>query len=653
VGPAPWCVEVVTRPQDGTVAVGLGGPGTEASIRRSAAGHGEYGSRPTRGTERDECLRIARPPGGRSTCTVESVVSAHARPCAEHRRSTIRGGACLHGVLACHRPLTRLVFLAPAVVAVALALATPAAAAGASPRIVNGRDAAIEDHPYQVALWDPSRGTPSPGQFCGGVILDATRILTAAHCLVDKGDLVGSPRGVDVLAGTADLSSGGTSVPAATLAVDDRYDPATNDHDIGIVQLSTPLWTGPDPAIDDTTVKIAPIPIISDPVFQSDLDGLEGNTPTPITTTVSGWGYDQPVDPSSAPTDPRGFPHVLQTVDVPLIAQTTCENDFMTSPNITPIAGLTLFCAGDDSDASNLNNKDSCSGDSGGPLVIDPDQTAPHTDVELAGVVDSGFGCAWYHLPGIYTRVSALTDLIDASDPQLDPSEPPTVSGTPQVGQVLTCNHGAWTGSPTFLYRFYRESSSGPVALSSQSASSTYTPGQSDANTNLFCEVQASENSSHAQRTADSADVAVALAPVVSTVPATGSGPSAQDTKRPTLRVTSKKCTRTRCTVKVRVTDPPPSAGIRTVRASLHWTQRVACGRSSRAGRAARTCPKKRSRALAARAWSGGVFTIVARKLRPATRYSFTLRAVDKAGHVQRPGTHTRVRTKPPKKRRR
>lgn len=47
-------------------------------------------------------------------------------------------------------------------------------------------------------------------------------------------------------------------------------------------------------------------------------------------------------------------------------------------------------------------------GDSGGPLVLqDPLET-------LVGVVSTGYGCGDPHYPGIYSRVDAYLDWIDA-----------------------------------------------------------------------------------------------------------------------------------------------------------------------------------------------------------------------------------------------
>ena len=54
------------------------------------------------------------------------------------------------------------------------------------------------------------------------------------------------------------------------------------------------------------------------------------------------------------------------------------------------------------------DNKDSCQGDSGGPLTVEHDGVSI-----LVGVVSFGFGCARENMPGMYARVSEITDWID------------------------------------------------------------------------------------------------------------------------------------------------------------------------------------------------------------------------------------------------
>lgn len=65
-------------------------------------------------------------------------------------------------------------------------LASPSAAVADS-IIVGGQPAPVADSPWVVALSSRDRfGGARSGQFCGGVAVAPTKILTAAHCLSDE-----------------------------------------------------------------------------------------------------------------------------------------------------------------------------------------------------------------------------------------------------------------------------------------------------------------------------------------------------------------------------------------------------------------------------------------------------------------------------------
>lgn len=82
-------------------------------------------------------------------------------------------------------------------IAVAAALAMPAAMAAAVPRdtneilIVGGEEAKAGDFPFIVSLQQ------SGSHFCGGSLLDSTHVVTAGHCSVDQ-----EPSSVSIRAGT-------------------------------------------------------------------------------------------------------------------------------------------------------------------------------------------------------------------------------------------------------------------------------------------------------------------------------------------------------------------------------------------------------------------------------------------------------------------
>ena len=66
----------------------------------------------------------------------------------------------------------------------------------------------------------------------------------------------------------------------------------------------------------------------------------------------------------------------------------------------------------------------------------------------------------------------------------------PAITGTAQVGELLTCNTGTWTNSPTgYTYQWKRDGST-----ISGATSSTYTPVELDVGTVLTCTVTASND---------------------------------------------------------------------------------------------------------------------------------------------------------------
>ena len=103
-----------------------------------------------------------------------------------------------------------------------------------SNRIVGGNKATAPI-PWQVSLQPMGWGDM---HFCGGSIVDSKTIVTAAHCFMDEGQ----KWGVKVRAGTVDAHNGGQVVDVAKfVSYPKKMDPNTNEHDIMILKLATPL----------------------------------------------------------------------------------------------------------------------------------------------------------------------------------------------------------------------------------------------------------------------------------------------------------------------------------------------------------------------------------------------------------------------------
>jgi secreted trypsin-like serine protease len=260
--------------------------------------------------------------------------------------------------------------------------------------IVNGAGVSITSFPFQVALYNPRAGAPAAGFFCGGVIIDATHVATAAHCIATGGHgQVGALNEIEVLAGSTHLAPtdpGSVRDAVAAASFDPNYNPSTSDYDVGLLTLARPLWSGSTTPSIDGVNTIAPLPV--DDAQAASYTGQAAEQT--IMATVSGWG-----DVNPAPTDGPSYPTDLQATQVPLVPEGLCGEDYVAiEQTITP----RMICAGND-----RRRTDSCYGDSGGPLVVDRDNPAdPPGDYVLVGLVDFGNGCAQPGYPGVYTRIA-------------------------------------------------------------------------------------------------------------------------------------------------------------------------------------------------------------------------------------------------------
>jgi trypsin len=276
--------------------------------------------------------------------------------------------------------------------------------------IVDGSDASITEFPFQVALYNPRVGPPAKGFFCGGVILDATSVATAAHCLINEQGRPSAPAEIEVLAGSTFLEPtdpGSIRDPVAATTVDGAYNPATSDYDVGLLHLARPLWSGPAPPLDGHSTVAALTPSVALAGARSAAVFASQASSEPEQAMVSGWG-DLNSEPGGAPSYPRR----LHKARVPLVSAGFCEEAYASIEQaITP----RMMCAGG-LEPGGQGRTDSCYGDSGGPLVA-AGGGAPAGDV-LLGLVDFGNGCAQAGYPGVYVRIAdpAVAHFLGAED---------------------------------------------------------------------------------------------------------------------------------------------------------------------------------------------------------------------------------------------
>ncbi|KAL5289359.1 zetaTry family protein [Megaselia abdita] len=252
---------------------------------------------------------------------------------------------------------------------VVLALFVAAASAvdlpsfGIGGRIVGGRNASIEEFPWQISL---RRKTADKNPFkhsCGGSILNERIVLCAAHCVVNR-----DPKQYVIVAGSSHKSGGdGVLVRVAKFVWHEAYDSKTKDNDVSLILLETPLPLNKH--------SIVPMTLATENPAAGDV------------VTITGWGALKFFGSS---------PEILQAVNVPIVSNSECAQKYSPSPILE-----SMICAG-----SSVGGKDACQGDSGGPLVI--------SNVQY-GIVSWGNGCAKATHPGVYSSVAILRQWIDAN----------------------------------------------------------------------------------------------------------------------------------------------------------------------------------------------------------------------------------------------
>jgi secreted trypsin-like serine protease len=258
----------------------------------------------------------------------------------------------------------RITSLAIAAGAVLGLVATSAGTADATPThpgrpdspIIGGTEKPVGSYPFMAALLAKGRGNPHDRQFCGGSLLDANVVMTAAHCVVGA-----QPKQLETVIGRTVLSqkNQGHLRNVTDIVVHPRYARGQEAYDIAFLMLDKPV-TGTAPVNLPTA-------------------GTDALIRPGTKATVIGWG--------NTDTEVPDYPDRLRAVDVPIVSHIECKASY---PGYDKKVNV---CAG-------VEGKDSCQGDSGGPMFR---KLPGRRGVFQTGIVSYGDGCAAQGAPGVYT----------------------------------------------------------------------------------------------------------------------------------------------------------------------------------------------------------------------------------------------------------
>jgi uncharacterized repeat protein (TIGR01451 family) len=319
----------------------------------------------------------------------------------------------------------------------------------AKPAIVGGTPISVAQAPWQVFLYSTLPGGRTYA--CGGSILDASRIVTAGHCVYNSA--TATPVAAADLTVVAGISN--TRAPEAT-----RQPRSVTQVRIHPGYTYTAQNAGVAPA--DVAVLTLSAPL-----------NLSGAAAKPIPLIAAG-AY--PAVGTAAGITGFGRQAAGGTPDGRLYAVGTTIGD--------PLA-----CGGEANavvDCISSPAGSACEGDSGGPLTIGAALAGVASFVATTGPTGE---CGVGSVNG-YANLAApeIRDFVLGSDnPPVAPRGGQGVSARGQflAGGSMTCQPGVWSGSPTYTYTFV-DTRNGQVLQSSPS--DTYVFGDGDVGRTVACQ---------------------------------------------------------------------------------------------------------------------------------------------------------------------
>ncbi|XP_003783457.1 acrosin [Otolemur garnettii] len=268
-------------------------------------------------------------------------------------------------------------------------------------RLVGGQAAQRGAWPWMVSLQIVTYNSRRY-HACGGSLLNARWVLTAAHCFDSKNKVYDWR----LVFGAKEIAYGTDKPVKAPLQeryvekiiIHEKYNPLTEGNDIALLKITPPVSCGH---------YIGPGCL---PQFKA---GLPRG---PQICWVAGWGYIKENAPRPSPILMEAR---VDLIDLDLCNSTQWYNGRVQSTNV---------CAGYPE-----GKIDTCQGDSGGPLMCKDSEESAYV---VVGITSWGVGCARAKRPGIYTATWSYLNWIASKIGSnalhmIQPATPPPATSHP------------------------------------------------------------------------------------------------------------------------------------------------------------------------------------------------------------------------------
>lgn len=240
---------------------------------------------------------------------------------------------------------------------------------------ING-EAEYGEFPWMVAIFKIAKNN-SIVYYCGGALIHPEVVLTTAHCIKNKKNLI-------IRAGEWDTQTENELFPYQDVAIKSsvihpQYYSGGLHNDVALLFLKKPVEL-------DQHINVICLP--PQDIVVDDADCFS-----------SGWGKDVFGQEGRYQT-------ILKKVELPMVPRKKCQEDLrLTRLGKRFLLDKSFVCAGGE------EGQDTCRGDGGSPLVC----PIPNTENQYyqIGMVAWGIGCGGKNIPGVYVNVAMFRKWID------------------------------------------------------------------------------------------------------------------------------------------------------------------------------------------------------------------------------------------------